>query len=91
MSFTCQGRRLGKLNDTFWRVFEMSKHVGIAFLTVDAKNDRAATCYEWLGFRPLINTPLQLVSSTTTFLDAFREREMQDQVQALATTETPTF
>lgn len=69
-----QGKGLGQrlMADFFRRVYTVSRHSGVAFVVVDAKDSDAANYYQnKLGFIPTTNDPLRLVLSTATLIQAF--------------------
>ncbi|WP_341959460.1 GNAT family N-acetyltransferase [Pseudomonas sp. RC10] len=71
---TVQGTGLGRrlMSDVFRRVHAVSRHSGVAFVVVDAKDQVAAEYYRVkLGFVPSIHDPLRLVLSTATLIQAF--------------------
>lgn len=72
-----QGKGLGKrlMADFFRRVYTISKHAGVAFIVVDAKDEDAAQYYQGLMFIPSKNNPLRLVLSTATIIQGFRALE----------------
>ncbi|MCY1517989.1 hypothetical protein D9M68_526930 [compost metagenome] len=72
-----QGKGLGKrlIADVFRRVYAVSKHVGVAFLAVDAKDADAAIYYDNLGFTASPVNPLRLVLPTGTFIPTLKAQE----------------
>lgn len=72
-----QGNGTGKrlMLDFFQRAYLVSKHSGIAFIIVDAKDDDAARYYQSLGFLPTPASSLRLVLPTATLFQAFAEEE----------------
>lgn len=59
-----------------WRTYAISKHAGVAFLVVDAKDAKAASYYEdKLGFVPSVGKPLRLVLPVTDFFPALKGQE----------------
>lgn len=75
-----QGKGLGKrlMADFFRRVYAISKHSGVAFMAVDAKDPIAADFYERLGFIPSPLNPLRLVMPTAKIFPALRAQELAD-------------
>lgn len=67
------GQRL--MADFFRRVYAVSKHSGVAFIVVDAKDEAAAAYYQGLQFVPSKDNPLRLVLSTSTIITGMREQE----------------
>jgi len=67
------GQRL--IADFFRRVYEVSKHSGVAFIIVDAKDHAAAGFYQGLQFVPSKHNPLRLVSSASTIITGLRAQE----------------
>lgn len=66
------GQRL--MPDFFRRVYAVSKQSGVAFIVVDAKDLDAADYYQnKLGFVPSTNSPLRLLLSTATLIQAFKQ------------------
>lgn len=66
-----QGQGVGKrlMADFFRRVYAISKHSGVAFVAVDAKDDVAAVFYrDKLGFTPSPVNPLRLFLPTATLI-----------------------
>lgn len=63
------GKGLGKrlMADVLRRTYAISKHAGVAFLVVDAKDARAANFYDTLGFVPSLDNPLRLVLPVADF------------------------
>ena len=74
---SCQRQGLGQrlLADVFRRLYAMSKHAGIAFLAVDAKDEAAARYYKSLGFESSDMDRLRLVYPTAPL---FEELAHQD-------------
>jgi ribosomal protein S18 acetylase RimI-like enzyme len=73
-----QGNGLGKrlMADFFRRVYAISKHSGVAFMVVDAKDQDAADFYEKkLGFTPSSLNPLRLVMPTAKIFPALLLQE----------------
>lgn len=73
----CQGKGLGKrlMADFLRRVYVISKHSGVAFIVVDAKDQDAADYYKGLLFEPSKGNPLRLVLSTATIIQGLRAQE----------------
>ncbi|KPB16077.1 GNAT family N-acetyltransferase [Pseudomonas savastanoi] len=67
------GQRL--MADFFRRVYAISKHSGVAFILVDAKDEDAAEYYESLLFVRSKHNPLRLVLSTATIIQEMRAQE----------------
>ncbi|MNL20919.1 hypothetical protein D3C87_1421910 [compost metagenome] len=67
------GQRL--MADFFRRVYAVSKHSGVAFIVVDAKDEAAAAYYQNLQFVPSKDNPLRLVLSASTIIQGMREQE----------------
>lgn len=67
------GQRL--MADFFRRVYAVSKHSGVAFIIVDAKDEAAAAYYQGLQFVPSKDDPLRLVLSASTIIIGMREQE----------------
>lgn len=69
-----QGKDVGKrlISDFFRRVYAVSKHSGVAFIIVDAKDDEAACYYKSLGFVETNTSPLRLALSTNTLIQGYR-------------------
>ncbi|PFG59075.1 acetyltransferase (GNAT) family protein [Pseudomonas poae] len=70
-----QGVGLGQrlMSDFFRRVYTVSKQSGVAFVVVDAKDQRAASYYQAkLGFVASTNNPRRLILSTATLIKGFR-------------------
>ncbi|MHB9827977.1 hypothetical protein [Pseudomonas savastanoi] len=61
--------------DFFRRVYAISKHSGVAFILVDAKDEDAAEYYESLLFVRSKHNPLRLVLSTATIIQEMRAQE----------------
>lgn len=69
-----QGTGLGQrlMADFFRRVNVISRHSGVAFVVVDAKDKKAADYYQnKLGFVPSVSNPLRLLLSTATLIRSF--------------------
>ena len=81
-----QGNGTGKrlFADFFRRVFAISKHSGVAFIIVDAKDDEAARYYRGLDFLPSPANPLRLVLPTATLFNAFKNEEARIKAEAEA-------
>jgi predicted N-acetyltransferase YhbS len=77
-----QGSGLGKrlMADFLRRVYLISKHSGVAFIVVDAKDQNAAKYYMRLLFEPSKGNPLRMVLPTATII-----RELRAQEEAAAT------
>jgi hypothetical protein len=61
------------MSDFFRRVYTVSKQSGVAFVVVDAKDQRAASYYQAkLGFVASTNNPRRLILSTATLIKGFR-------------------
>lgn len=65
---TVQGQGLGKvlLRDALQRVLQVSEHVGIHSVVVDAIDDAAAEFYKHYGFTVLPEQPLKLLMPLST-------------------------
>lgn len=73
-----QGKGLGQrlVADFFRRVYTVSKHSGVAFVVVDAKDQDAADYYQGkLEFIPSTKTTLRLILSTATLIKGFKGQE----------------
>lgn len=72
-----QGKGFGKrlMADFFRRVYAVSKHSGVAFIVVDAKDQAAADYYKSLGFVESKTGPLRLALPTGTLIQGFRNLE----------------
>lgn len=72
-----QGKGLGPrlMADFFRRVYAVSKHSGVAFIVVDAKDEKAAAFYQKLQFLPSKGDPLRLVLSASTIIRSMRDLE----------------
>lgn len=75
-----QRKGLGKrlMADFFRRVYAISKHSGVAFIVVDAKDQYAADFYEQLGFTPTTRDPLRVVMPTAKIFPALLAQELAD-------------
>lgn len=74
-----QRKGLGKrlMADFFRRVYAVSKHSGVAFMAVDAKDQDAADFYgQKLGFTPTPLNPLRLVMPTAMIFPALLAQEL---------------
>lgn len=68
------GQRL--MSDFFRRVYLVSRQAGVAFVVVDAKDQKAADYYQdKLGFIPSVNNPTRLVLPTATLIRAFKAQD----------------
>jgi len=76
-----QGKGVGKrlMVDFFRRVYAISKHSGVAFIIVDAKDENAASYYRDLGFVETNTSPLRLALSTGTIIQGFKALETAEQ------------
>jgi predicted N-acetyltransferase YhbS len=76
-----QGKGVGKrlMVDFFRRVYAISKHSGVAFIIVDAKDENAASYYRDLGFVETNTSPLRLAISTGTIIQGFKALETAQQ------------
>lgn len=74
---TAQKKGIGPrlMKDVFRRIYAISQHVGVAFLAVDAKDERAAAFYRKLGFVATPNNHLRLVMETNGFIHALKAQE----------------
>lgn len=72
-----QGKGVGKrlMLDFFRRVYAISKHTGVAFILVDAKDEKAASYYRDLAFVETKTSPLRLALSTGTIIQGFKAHE----------------
>lgn len=72
-----QKKGYGRLlvTDFFWRVYEICKLSGAAFVVVDAKDETAAQYYKDLGFVETKTNHLRLVLSTSTIIGLCKELE----------------
>ncbi|MFT5314856.1 MAG: putative N-acetyltransferase YhbS [Candidatus Krumholzibacteriia bacterium] len=79
-----QRKGLGKrlMADFFRRVYAVSKHSGVAFMVVDAKDQGAADFYEQLGFTPTPLNPKRLVMPAAKVFPALRAQELADATAA---------
>ncbi|WP_336620362.1 GNAT family N-acetyltransferase [Pseudomonas aeruginosa] len=75
-----QGKGVGKrlMSDFFRRVYVISKHSGVAFVVVDAKDDDAARYYKSLDFVETNTSPLRLALSTGTLIQGYKALETSD-------------
>lgn len=75
-----QGKGIGKrlMSDFFRRIYVISKHSGVAFVVVDAKDDDAARYYKGLGFIETNTSPLRLALSTGTLIQGYRTLETSE-------------
>lgn len=76
-----QGKGVGKrlMADFFRRVYAISKHSGVAFILVDAKDEKAASYYRDLDFVETNTSPLRLALSTGTLIQGFKALETAQQ------------
>lgn len=76
-----QGKGVGKrlMVDFFRRVYAISKHSGVAFILVDAKDEKAASYYRDLDFVETNTSPLRLALSTGTIIQGFKALEAAQQ------------
>ncbi|SEE90633.1 GNAT family N-acetyltransferase [Pseudomonas coleopterorum] len=73
VQFQGLGKRL--MADFFRRVYAISKHSGVAFIAVDAKDDVAAAFYrDKLGFTPSPVNPLRLFLPTATLIQGLAQK-----------------
>ncbi|WP_436596020.1 GNAT family N-acetyltransferase [Pseudomonas aeruginosa] len=74
---TAQKKGIGPrlMKDVFLRIYAISKHAGVAFLAVDAKDERAAAFYEKLGFVVAPNNRLRLIMETDRFIRVLKDQE----------------
>ncbi|MFS2158997.1 GNAT family N-acetyltransferase [Pseudomonas sp. Pseusp122] len=75
-----QGKGLGNrlIADAFRRVYALSKQSGVAFITVDAKDQYAANFYKnKLGFIPSPPNPLRLLMPTASFFPKMARLEAE--------------
>ncbi|EJM70620.1 GNAT family N-acetyltransferase [Pseudomonas sp. GM55] len=72
-----QGKGIGGrlMADFFRRVYAISQHSGVAFILVDAKDEKAASYYRALGFVATNTSPLRLALSTGTIIQGFKALE----------------
>jgi len=75
-----QGKGVGKrlMSDFFRRVYVISRHSGVAFVVVDAKDDDAARYYKSLDFVETNTSPLRLALSTGTLIQGYKALETSD-------------
>ncbi|MNF17558.1 hypothetical protein D3C80_2211300 [compost metagenome] len=66
--------------DFFRRVYAISKHSGVAFILVDAKDEKAASYYRDLDFVETNTSPLRLALSTGTIIQGFKALETAQQL-----------
>jgi GNAT superfamily N-acetyltransferase len=76
-----QGKGVGKrlMADFFRRVYAISKHTGVAFIIVDAKDEQAASYYRDLDFVVTNTSPLRLALETGTIIQGFKALEAAEQ------------
>ncbi|MNT87662.1 hypothetical protein D3C72_2281090 [compost metagenome] len=76
-----QGKGIGRelMADFFRRVYAISKHTGVAFIIVDAKDEKAASYYRDLDFVATNTSPLRLALSTGTIIQGFKALEAAEQ------------
>lgn len=79
-----QGNGIGKrlMLDFFQRAYLISKHSGVAFIIVDAKDDIAAAYYKSLEFSPTPTSSLRLVLPTATLFQAFAKEDARIKAEA---------
>jgi GNAT superfamily N-acetyltransferase len=72
-----QGQGLGSLLllNALEKIYEISKHAGVAAVAVDAKDQKAAEFYKKQGFLCSPNNPLLLFLFTKTLQQAIRKSE----------------
>lgn len=72
-----QRKGLGQhlMADFFRRIYTVSKHSGVAFIVVDAKDEQAAKYYRELMFIPSKHNPLRLLLSTATIIQGLQPQE----------------
>jgi GNAT superfamily N-acetyltransferase len=76
-----QGKGVGKrlMVDFFRRVYAISKHSGVVFIIVDAKDENAASYNRDLRFIETNTSPLRLALSTGTIIQGFKALETAQQ------------
>lgn len=82
-----RGKGLGKrlMADVLRRTYAISKHAGVAFLIVDAKDAKAAAYYEEkLGFVQSVGDPLRLVLPVKDFFPRLKAKEEAENEPASA-------
>lgn len=80
-----QGKGVGKrlMVDFFRRVYAISKHSGVAFNIVNAKDENAASYYRDLSCVEINTSPLRLALSTGTIIQGFKALEWHKPVSLI--------
>jgi GNAT superfamily N-acetyltransferase len=68
-----QGQRYGEalLYNALFRILQVSKEIGIRYILVDAKHDKAKKFYSKFGFIHLPDRPLKLILPIKTLVQCF--------------------